>query len=269
MPKKLIVYTALFGDYDNLPEPCGLFDDCEFICFTDQARLPKSKHWKVVLIKDSPLSPALMNRMYKILPHRFLDGYEFSLYIDSNIEILSDPSKTLGALKEDSFNIVIPSHFSRRCLFEEAFVLIRSGRVNIKQVFKQTFKFILSGFYCQTIMGENNVILRRHNSLVDFSEYWWKVFIEGPHRDQLSLSYVAWKTNTPILISDRISSRRSRYFLIRAHKQLLKVSSIHRLYLFLFFAVPYYIFVKLLLAFFSMKNALFGRAFPVSKNSVL
>jgi len=39
MKNKLVVYTALFGDYDNLIEPKEKFEGCDFICFTDQKHL--------------------------------------------------------------------------------------------------------------------------------------------------------------------------------------------------------------------------------------
>lgn len=254
MPERMVVYTALFGDYDHLVEPFGSFEDCDFICFTDQADLNCSKHWRVILVKDCHFPPVLMNRMYKILPHRFLQEYDLSLYVDSNIKILSDPSKIPLFSEGGAHNIIIPSHFSRKCLYDEAFVLIRSGRVDIQKVFKRMFSFMSSGYFCQTNMGENNIIFRRHNLLIDFSEYWWSIFIEGPHRDQLSLAYVSWKMHTPVLTSSKISSRGSVYFSIKKHKHLFQRSGFHHFYLLLFFAIPYYVFIKLYATFFILKR---------------
>ena len=38
MKNKLVIYTALFGDYDDLKDPYEPFDGCEFICFADDKR---------------------------------------------------------------------------------------------------------------------------------------------------------------------------------------------------------------------------------------
>jgi len=89
MNNKKVVYTDLFGNYDELQEPNMIWKDWDFLCFTDDKNL-KSNIWNIIYV-ESELSSNLENRKYKILPHRFLDQYEVSLYIDSNIKILKDP----------------------------------------------------------------------------------------------------------------------------------------------------------------------------------
>jgi len=77
LKKKFVIYTALFGDYDELSDPIEGFYDCDFICFTDQKNI-NSKVWKTIYIPETDMSPKMMNRKYKMLPHIFLVEYEES-----------------------------------------------------------------------------------------------------------------------------------------------------------------------------------------------
>ena len=48
LKKKKIVYTAIIGNYDNLHEPKIYNEDWEYICFTDNPHILRSKHWKII-----------------------------------------------------------------------------------------------------------------------------------------------------------------------------------------------------------------------------
>lgn len=239
---QLVVYTALFGDYDNLIDPAEKFEGCDFVCFTDQPDL-ESDIWEIRLIKECDLPPNMMNRRYKILPHLFFPEYERSLYIDANISMLKNPLKLIDVIKKDS-KIIIAKHFKRSSIYDEAFVLIRSGRVSIKKVFKLTKKYLSEGYIEQKNMGENNVIYREHNKLLELSTLWWNVFETGPHRDQLSLGYVAWKTGESILLSEDLSARRNDFFSLHPHAKKNNHSIIMKTIRYFLFAIPYLAFVK-------------------------
>ena len=92
MTKKYVVYTALFGGYDVLPDitsnKSSLID---YVCFTD-SDLCDAKGWNVVKVDwgSEQLTPAMMNRYFKLHPHVELSGYTFSLYVDANIKINSN-----------------------------------------------------------------------------------------------------------------------------------------------------------------------------------
>ena len=43
---KKVIYTTIFGGYDELTEPYFIPDGWDFICFTDTDL--KSKNWKIV-----------------------------------------------------------------------------------------------------------------------------------------------------------------------------------------------------------------------------
>ena len=83
-----VVYTALFGKYDDLLKPAPSAH-CDYVCFTDDPLL-KSNIWEVRVV-SSHLPENMMNRLYKTKPHVHFPNYKASIYVDSNIKILNDP----------------------------------------------------------------------------------------------------------------------------------------------------------------------------------
>jgi hypothetical protein len=192
---RLLVYTALFDDYDYLIDPREKFEGCDFICFTDQKQL-KSDFWEIRLIDKCDLPPNMMNRKYKILPHLFIPSYERSLYIDPNIAILKNP-KDLSDKYLNHLDFAVPKHFLRNCVYDEAkecIILIKDKKNNIK---KQIQRYKKANFPAQFGLSENNILLRNHleKSVLTLMDCWWLELKKETMRDQLSLPYVMWKEN--------------------------------------------------------------------------
>lgn len=214
---KLVVYTALFGNYDNLIEPKEKFTGCDFICFTDQKNL-KSKIWEIRLIENYDLVPNLMNRKYKIFPNLFLEEYEKSLYVDANVYIKKNPF-ILSTKYLDDYNIAIPKHVLRNCIYKEADVIVKSNKVPLKLVRTQIQKYQNNGFPENFGLTENNIIFRKHKNLeiVQLMNAWWHELNIYTQRDQLSLMYVVWKYNIALkMISE--NARGGKYFRLKLHQ---------------------------------------------------
>ena len=77
---KLVIYTVIIDGYDTLKEPEFLDENCDYVCFTNDKKLT-SEIWQIRLIEETHLDNTRLQRMYKILPHRFLSEYEYSIYI--------------------------------------------------------------------------------------------------------------------------------------------------------------------------------------------
>jgi hypothetical protein len=137
MKNKLVVYTALFGDFDDLIEPKEKFEGCDFICFTDQKHLA-SDVWEIRLIEECDLPPNMMNRKYKILPHLFLSQYEWSLYVDANIAILSNPMD-LANKYLSKYDMAVPKHFARDCVYDEAKECVILGKTKYDETLNNRF----------------------------------------------------------------------------------------------------------------------------------
>jgi len=214
---KFVVYTALFGDYDDLIEPKEKYVGCDFICFTDQKNL-KSNIWEIRYVDKCDLPPNMMNRKYKILPHLFLSEYKWSMYMDSNIFIIGNP-KILANRYLNNYNIAIPKHFSRNCIYKEAEIVIKAKKIDKIIVGKTLKLFIDKGFPRNFGLTENNIIFRNHNNIeiINLMTEWWDFLNQNIQRDQISFMYLIWNNKINLNILD-INARGNKYFRIKPHK---------------------------------------------------
>jgi hypothetical protein len=79
--KSFVVYTVLTGSMSPLnnpfPENCREF---ERLCITDDASI-EPNGWEIVRFPSHYLDPARASRRPKLLPHLYLQDFEWSLYI--------------------------------------------------------------------------------------------------------------------------------------------------------------------------------------------
>lgn len=193
-----VVYTAIFGNYDNLADVNPNWD-CDFVCFTNNSSII-SAGWQVVIVPLDADSESQANRRYKMLPHKYLQNYEWSLYVDGNIRLMNDPSSLFYKYLNNG-SIAIPKHQDRNCLYKEALVCIESGHASKYLTEQQVAIYMKQGFPQEYGMTENNIILRRHNDLnvIALMESWWREYSDWGKRDQLSLSYLIWKYEIEVL----------------------------------------------------------------------
>lgn len=226
---RLVVYTALFGDYDELIDPPEMFSGCDFVCFTDQAHLT-SDIWEVRFIKECDLPPNMMNRRYKILPHLFFPEYQRSLYVDANVGILKNP-KDLAAKYLSQYDFVAPKHFARNCVYDEAkecIVLMKDDPANIKE---QMHRYKHEGLPVGLGLTENNILLRNHNevSVIAAMTAWWQELQKETKRDQLSLPYILWSYSLRFSSVSESARNGNGYFFYRHHISFSKMSLLVKL----------------------------------------
>ncbi|AKB86150.1 glycosyltransferase domain-containing protein [Methanococcoides methylutens] len=214
----IVIYTAIFGGYDDLKDPSYISSSCDYVCFTDNPKL-KSDIWEVIYFEMEEFPPNLKNRYLKILPHRFFKEYEYSVYVDGNIDIIGDVEILIQKYLIDGF-MACPDHPQRSCIYEEAKACIELGRDDEAKINKQMNKYQKLGYPINNGLTENNVLLRRHNvkKVVTVMEDWWSELMCHSKRDQLSFCYVAWKHNFDFTIMDE-SSRNGDFFIWSPHKK--------------------------------------------------
>lgn len=217
--ERLVVYTALFGDYDLLRDPVGEFGDVDFVCFTDQAQLV-SQVWDIIHVPAEGRSQVELNRLYKFFPHKFLKEYTMSFYVDSNIQIKEKARELFQFLTESTHAFVLPDHFARNCIYQEAEIIVKSKKGDPDLVVTQMRSYKKEGFPENYGLTENNLIFRRHHdpNIIAAMELWWDEFFQKTKRDQLSLMYVLWKLNIDY-VTGIFSARRSPYFSVELHKR--------------------------------------------------
>jgi len=219
MKNKFVVYTALFGDYDDLIDPKENYEGCDFICFTDQKNL-KSDVWEIRYVEDIDLPLNMMNRRYKILPHLFLSEHEQSLYVDTNIAIIDNPLE-LANKYLNQYDMALPKHFARDCVYAEAKECVILGKTKYDETQKQMDKYKNEGFPKNYGLGENNILLRKHNNdnVIKLMNDWWEELNSQTKRDQLSMAYVLWKNGEEFNYMDESARVGLGYFEYMLHNE--------------------------------------------------
>jgi hypothetical protein len=219
---RLVVYTAVFGDYDELFIPSReQADRCDFVIFTDQPDVPPP--WRRGAVCYAAPTRVRQNRFYKLLPHRLFPDHEWSLYLDGNIDIRMDPLEFLDRYCDLGPEFFVFRHPRRSKVVEELAACIELRKDDAGLMLRQVARYLESGFRQSFALTENNVLLRRHNEadLVALSEAWWEEVRSKSHRDQLSLSFVLEKTgyqNIALFEQGRMLARHYPGLGLRPHR---------------------------------------------------
>lgn len=223
MKKKIIIFRANFGNYDDLSILKDYENkDCEYVCFTDNYIKTKKKKFLLSELKienylrkininiKKKLSYQDLNRIIKIYPFELFPNYELYIYIDSHISIKSSLNTLI---RKKSIDWLSPTHRFSDNLIDE----LCACYINNKITYDEFRKFYRNkkNFLQYTGMMENGFILRRNNIIVKkISKIWLKKYLQGPRRDQLHLVNIpeikkinimrtSWKINSrssPLLI---------------------------------------------------------------------
>lgn len=207
MKNKIVVYTALFGNYSGLIEQ-PIYDNIDYICYTDQEL--QSKSWNVIKV-EPPIEGdnTRSNRFFKILPHKQkeLKNYDQSVYIDANYLIIADFTRSLKSYLKN-YSMLCFDHnqtvFDKRdCIYKEYHELMEMAHkfgvyrddpiamTNQINFFKKENYPINNGLIFAAVLTRN------HNDpkVIELMELWWSFVKNGSKRDQLSFNYCVWKTN--------------------------------------------------------------------------
>lgn len=189
-----VVYTCLTGGYDNVAPLFFKPADCDFLLFTDDPGL-KVDGWETVLMDSNwAKNNFLLSRMPKLLPHRFLQDYDYSIYIDGNYEIIGDITELFEYLSGKALGLF--RHASGTfCIKDEAKRIIKVGKANAVDIEKQMNAYFEEGFPENQGLFECGVIIRKHNQheVMETMETWWSELKKYPYRDQMSFPYAIWK----------------------------------------------------------------------------
>lgn len=192
--KDIVVYTAIFHQYDVLLPPKIQEDDIDYICFTDDPTIVPEP-WRPRVINSHNESSILQTRRLKILPHRHFPEYDYSVWVDGNIHITGQIVEFICQNMDDT-NMITPSHPQRNCTYNEARICVEEGKSNPEKTKKQMDKYQEIGFPSNQGLSWNCVLFREHNeeNVIQAMELWWEEFQNETDRDQLSFEFAAWKT---------------------------------------------------------------------------
>ncbi len=217
---KICVFTCITGNYDNVSEPFATFQNVDYVLFTNCDI--KSTNWKKVNIpeKISNMDNILINRYIKMHPFEFLKGYDYYIYVDGNVVIVSDIRNLINNLKLD-YGVAFHSHVLRNCIYDEINACIKFKKGNKNRLLEQKEKYLKEKFPKDYGLLEATVIVSKENTISkEFFDSWWDNFINSKsYRDQIALPYTLWKMDLKTSEISTLGNNvyMNRYFYVKVH----------------------------------------------------
>lgn len=193
--KKIVVYTAITGNYDALNEPKFLDHDIQYICFTDNKNI-QSDIWDVKYISDNFLDPMYLAKRVKLFPNEYLSGYDTSVWVDGKFQVIGDIRKYISKYEKNKTMLCFP-HFERNCLYDEAARCLADGIGVKREILNQITSYFDEGYPFDNGLYEGGCIVRKHNdeTIKKIMSDWWDEITKFSNRDQISLPYVLKKNS--------------------------------------------------------------------------
>lgn len=201
---RIAVYTAVVGDYDNIPNHLVSFANVDYILYVDNVEKYENYNGKYIVkkIPDNIVNKGQIhaNRYLKFHPAEFLGEYDYAIYVDGNVRIISDirPFVNMCSAK---MGLAMHAHRERDCVYDEAEVCHLYRRGNSGKIREQMKRYISEGFPKHYGMHEATIIVSDiHNpNAQKFLDLWWDEFERSEcKRDQLAWPYVLWKHDIKI-----------------------------------------------------------------------
>jgi len=188
----VIVYTAIFGGYDNLLDPMEDYEGVDFVCFTDDPNM-KSDIWDVRVYQPRYGDPRHDAKVFKILPHQFFPNHDCSLWIDGCYRLVRNPSDLLKFF--GSHSMACMEHPQRDCIYDELRASLLIGWAGVGDISRQVERYKQEGYPKNNGLAYGGFLLRRHNDAVVSAvmDDWWHEICTESRRDQISFPYVARK----------------------------------------------------------------------------
>lgn len=198
---KIVIYSCITGNYDKIIEPFYKNDNIKYIMYTDNEKI-KSKDWEVRMLpqKLNDYNNILKNRYLKMHPHEFFKDFDYSIYVDGNVHIISDLAELVLSINETT-GISMHRHQYRNCIYKEAEVCRIKNKGNYKMMKKQLSRYREQGFPENFGMLEATIIVTDLKNIISkrLLNEWWEEFLRSESlRDQLSLHYIIWKNRFKI-----------------------------------------------------------------------
>lgn len=226
-----IIYTAIYGNKDNLHDPKYVQDDVDYICFTEHDF--KSDVWEI------KRHPSIYNdscrdaKRFKILPHFYFywNHYKYSIWIDGNIIQRNNINEIIKKYLDNNNSFAAFNHNynkldSRDCIYKEYDAIMKLGKQNGQykddpELMKnQIEKYKNKGYPKENGLTTNMILFRRHNNkeCIKVMNDWWNEICYNSRRDQLSFNYIAWKNDFNFNYINK-DSRDNKWFKQIKHKK--------------------------------------------------
>lgn len=194
--KERVIYTSIVGGFDALMQPEVTDPRYDYVCFVrkGEAGAGRAGLWQLREIPVDIPDPRRLSRYPKMHPSELLPGYRWSLWMDGNLQIVSELFyRRVDEIIESGVEMAAPVHPKRDCIYDEALAVVSAGKEEYAPA-ARTIKFLRSkGYPRHAGLCENALLLRDGGSeaVRRLDAMWWECLGSLSGRDQLSLMYCA------------------------------------------------------------------------------
>jgi len=182
------VYTAIFGNYDDLKEPFVITNGWRYICYTDQDL--KSDVWEIRKVPVMECGPQKTARYYKIMFHESVEDPE-SLWVDATFFINCDLNEWW---KRYTYPFTTIKHPFDDCIYKETKACQGAGKGNYIVLKNQIDCYRRLGVKKHDGLIASGVLMRKMTpQVIEFCKLWWKQVHQWSPRDQIAFGYVQHK----------------------------------------------------------------------------
>ena len=223
--KRFVIYTAVIGGYDQIRQPEIIDDRFDYVLFSNDLQDDKVGVWTIKHFSYSNSDSTRISRYIKTHPETLLPGYDFSIWIDSNIQISSDFLYTRAiALFNNQVEISALKHSLRNYIYDELFAVVNLMVEHEAVVLKWGHLLRKEGCPKNLGLSETGILYRCMNPRLNaFNELWWNCISRYSRRDQLSFNYCLWKSGLEFndFLGDGRLLRDCPDFILSNHNRLL------------------------------------------------
>lgn len=210
----MTIYTAIFGDYDDLKEPFVINDGWRHICFTDQDL--ESNVWeirKVPVIEN--LDASKTARWYKINFHKVIDD-PYSIWIDATFFINCNLDQWWEERFIQPFGTIY--HPFDDCIYKDARSCIEGGKGDRNKLIQQQDLYRHLGIKKNSGLISSGILMRENTMAVKrLCTTWWQQVEAWSNRDQVAFGYAQHK-HPGVHTSTRWDYTKETEFIHIAHK---------------------------------------------------
>ncbi len=196
-----VFYTAIIGDYDDLPTFAQYDATAQYICFSDtltEAPAP----WEVVRVEAYFEDNKVTSGFLKANAHILFDSTCLVVWLDASLKDVTLDAYTTRALLDGRSIATVP-HLLRSSIAEEMLTVFDDRLEHPQRIARLERYLADSGFPDIWGLSATMLIIRdlRDPFVVEFNQVWWRCICSLSRRDQLSFDYSLWKCG---LLASRI-----------------------------------------------------------------
>ncbi|WP_201838725.1 glycosyltransferase [Microvirga zambiensis] len=192
--RRIVIYTAIFGEYDNLLLPERIDPYVDYVCFTDRPR----NDYGVWQMRAAPYyhpDPTRIARWVKTHPHELFQDHEIAIWLDANIILKGDIHHYIGLVTSKGADLGLIAHPHRACFYDEAEACKRLNKDSAKLIDRQIEHYRRAGLPLKQPLFETGfmVVPLKRQETSDVLHLWWQQIERYSRRDQLGLAWVIYR----------------------------------------------------------------------------